>query len=251
MNIIAHPSPNHSVRVAGDPIDMILLHATVGSFESALSWMRNPAPPDPKTGKPNPDLAVSSHYEISEDGDIVQLVDENRIAWHAGRSTWAPLNRTNINRYSIGIELANSNRRGDDYPPAQFEAAVWLCDNICRRRNIPRDKLHIVRHMDVAPRRKSDPRFFQYDALFAALGVAQPVHDDQTYFVTPSTINVRQGPATSLPVAAQMFRGQKVYVGAIVEGESLFGTTKWAWMARRPPEQFDLGFIKLELLRKG
>lgn len=251
MNIIAQPSPNHSARVVGDPIDMVVLHATVGSFESALSWMRNPAPPNPQTGRPDPSLAVSSHYEISETGDIVQLVDEERIAWHAGRSTWAPLNRTNINRYSIGIELANSNRRGDDYPPAQFDALVRLVDNICSRRRIPRDKLHIVRHMDVAPRRKSDPQFFQYDELFAALGASEPAHDDQTYFVIPSKINVRQGEATSFPVAAQMFRGQKVYVGAIVEGEKLFGSTKWAWMARRPPEQFDLGFIKLELLRKG
>lgn len=251
MNIIPCPSPNHSARVPGDPIDMLCLHCTVGSFESALSWMRNPAPPDPATGKPNPDLAVSSHYEISEAGDIVQLVDEERVAWHAGRSTWAPLNRTNINRYSVGIELANSNKPGDDYPPAQFEATVWLVDNICRRRNIPPDKLHIVRHMDIAPRRKTDPQFFQYDALFAALGSSEPVHDEQTYFVIPSTINVRQGPSTSFPVAAQMYRGQRVYIDAIVEGESLFGSTKWAHMARRPPEQWDMGFIKVELLRKG
>lgn len=251
MNIIARPSPNYSARVPGDPVDMIVLHCTVGSFESALNWMRNPAPPNPETGKPDPSLAVSSHYEISEAGGIVQLVDEERVAWHAGRSIWAPLNRVNINRYSIGIELANSNQQGDDYPPPQFNAAAQLIDNICKRRNIPRDKIHIVRHMDIAPRRKTDPQFFQYDALFAALGASEPLYDDQTYFITPTVINVRQGPATGFPVAAKMYRGQRVYIDTIVEGESLFGTTKWAHMARRPPEQFDMGFIKLELLRKG
>jgi len=52
-------------------------------------------------------------------------------------------------------------------------------------------------------------------------------------------------------MAAQMFRNQKVYVGAIVESERLFETSKWAHMARQLSEQFDMGFIKLELLRKG
>jgi hypothetical protein len=71
-----------------------------------------------------------------------------------------------------------------------------------------------------------------------------------TLFI-PSVINVRQGPSTSFPVAAQMYRSQRVYIDAIMDGESLFETTKWAHMARRLPDQFDVGSIKMELLRKG
>jgi N-acetylmuramoyl-L-alanine amidase len=37
----------------------------------------------------NPASQVSSHYVVDEDGLVVQLVDESRRAWHAGRGSWA------------------------------------------------------------------------------------------------------------------------------------------------------------------
>ena len=77
------------------------------------------------------------------------------------------------------------------------------------------------------------------------------VVEQDAYFVVPSRVNIRQGPSTTYPVAAQALRGQKLYIDAIVEGETMMGSNKWAHMARRPPQQFDLGFIKLELLRHG
>ena len=48
---------------------------------------------------------VSCHYLINRKGFITQLVMENKVAWHAGKSKWKKLK--NLNSYSIGIELVN------------------------------------------------------------------------------------------------------------------------------------------------
>ena len=48
---------------------------------------------------------VSCHYLINRKGFITQLVMENKVAWHAGKSKWKKLN--NLNSCSIGIELVN------------------------------------------------------------------------------------------------------------------------------------------------
>ena len=48
---------------------------------------------------------VSSHYFIKNNGDIVLLVPDLYVAWHAGKSSWK--NYKSLNKYSIGIEISN------------------------------------------------------------------------------------------------------------------------------------------------
>ena len=48
---------------------------------------------------------VSSHYLIKNNGNIVTLVPDLFIAWHAGRSSWGSFN--SLNKDSIGIEISN------------------------------------------------------------------------------------------------------------------------------------------------
>ena len=36
----------------------------------------------------NPQSKVSSHFLISQNGKVYRLVQDNRIAWHAGNSCW-------------------------------------------------------------------------------------------------------------------------------------------------------------------
>ena len=48
---------------------------------------------------------VSSHYLIKNNGEIVILVPELYIAWHAGISQWHK--KKQLNKYSIGIEISN------------------------------------------------------------------------------------------------------------------------------------------------
>ena len=48
---------------------------------------------------------VSSHYLIKNNGEILTLVPDLYVAWHAGVSSWK--NYKSINKYSIGIEISN------------------------------------------------------------------------------------------------------------------------------------------------
>ena len=80
-------------RGLGEP-DMIILHYTAGSsaISSAKFLVR-------------PDVKASAHVVIGRDGQVIQLVPFNIEAWHAGKSSYG--GRSELNHYSIGIELDN------------------------------------------------------------------------------------------------------------------------------------------------
>ena len=150
------PSPNHGPRTGGGRVDILLLHYTgMPSAEGALAWLASPA------------SGVSSHYFVFEDGRVVQLVDEDRRAWHAGASFWA--GETDINSRSVGIEIANPGHNWGyrAFPGAQVDAVVRLCRAILSRHPIPAER--VLAHSDVAPLRKEDPgELFPWDRLHAA-----------------------------------------------------------------------------------
>ena len=88
-------SPNFNSRQGDKKVIFLILHYTaMQSCEEAIEHMCN------KNNK------VSSHFIISRNGHIYQLVDLDKRAWHAGESYWKGI--TDINSYSIGIELDNS-----------------------------------------------------------------------------------------------------------------------------------------------
>lgn len=74
--------------------DMIILHYTAGS--SVMSSSRYLA---------RSDVAASAHLVIGRAGEVVLLVPFNIEAWHAGKSRYK--GRSELNHYSIGIELDN------------------------------------------------------------------------------------------------------------------------------------------------
>jgi N-acetylmuramoyl-L-alanine amidase len=74
----------------------LVVHFTAGrSFERSLNTLTK------KRASGN----VSAHLLIGRDGRVAQMVPFNRVAWHAGKSTWDGL--SGLNHYSIGIELEN------------------------------------------------------------------------------------------------------------------------------------------------
>jgi len=96
-------------------------------------------------------MEVSAHYLISEQGNIIQLVDEGMRAWHAGAGAWGDV--ADVNSHSIGIELANT---GDaPFPAAQMDALEGLLGGVQGRWAIPAER--IIGHSDMAPVRKFDP----------------------------------------------------------------------------------------------
>ena len=48
---------------------------------------------------------VSCHYLIKNNGEIINMVPDLYIAWHAGKSSWK--NYKSLNQNSIGIEISN------------------------------------------------------------------------------------------------------------------------------------------------
>ena len=145
------PSPNWNERA--EPISMVVLHYTeMQSADAALQRMCDPA------------TEVSAHYLITEEGEVVSLVPEDKRAWHAGVSYWR--GHTDVNGKSIGIELDHPGHALGyrEFSQPQFEALVPLLARIVRTYDIPR--ANVVGHSDVAPARKIDPgELFPWDRL--------------------------------------------------------------------------------------
>jgi len=103
----------------------------------------------------NPKSKVSSHYLISQNGKVYQLVMDNRIAWHAGKSCWGKYK--NLNKNSIGIEMVNKGHKFGytNFKKKQLSNLIKICQNLIKKYKIK--KQNIVGHSDIAPLRKLDP----------------------------------------------------------------------------------------------
>lgn len=159
--IIDCPSPNFDER--DQPVSMVVLHYTgMVDVASAVDRLRDP------------EARVSCHYLIAEDGQVLRMVDEEKRAWHAGRSFWRGVN--GVNGASIGIEIVNPGHE-HGYRPftrEQMDSLLPLLSDIVGRHQIPR--ANVVGHSDVAPARKQDPgELFDWDLLARhRLAVARP-----------------------------------------------------------------------------
>ena len=132
---------------------MVVLHYTdMPSAEGALARLCDPA------------AKVSAHYLITEEGEVIRLVDESMRAWHAGMSYWR--GKANVNGCSVGIELQNPGHTCGyrEFPDAQIDALVPLLHRIVRDYDVPR--ANVVAHSDIAPQRKLDPgELFPWERL--------------------------------------------------------------------------------------
>lgn len=161
MDIQHLPSPNHDSRGNETPTLVVLHYTGMQSLESALGRLREPS------------AKVSCHYLVARSGDVIQLVNEERRAWHAGIAKWG--GRRAVNARSIGIELDHPGHGGKAlYPEAQSAALESLLREVMDRWEIPAKG--IVGHSDVAPTRKRDPgEWLDWQRLDAAgLGIWQP-----------------------------------------------------------------------------
>ncbi len=161
--------------------DAIIIHYTAGN--SGAATVRLFAA---KTAQ------VSAHFVVHEDGKITQMVDMNKKAWHAGKSSYN--GRSGYNSLSIGIEISNpgylqkidgkyytwweakktsgriatpesmvytgKHRNAvtkmtywQKYTDAQLKAVKELCQAICKAYNI----IEILGHEEILPGQKCDP----------------------------------------------------------------------------------------------
>lgn len=164
------PTPHQGARI--EPA-LIVLHDTAGRLApgSSVEWFQ-----DPKA-------KASAHFVVERDGTIVQMVECDRMAWHAGKSEWQ--GRANVNGFAIGIEIVSPGKllaRGDQgvawfgecfdgcvavdsaahggpglwlpYTPEQIAAVSGLVRALAIRYPTITD---VVGHYEVSPGRKVDP----------------------------------------------------------------------------------------------
>lgn len=164
MEIIDTPSPNFDERSL--PVSMIVLHYT-GMVDAASAIQR----------LSSPEAKVSCHYLVAEDGQIVQMVSEEKRAWHAGVGSWRGI--TDVNSASVGIEIVNPGHEFGyrAFPDEQIAALIPLVSAIKDRHGVGRG--NVVGHSDIAPARKSDPgELFPWEALARRrLALPSPVRD--------------------------------------------------------------------------
>ena len=98
---------------------------------------------------------VSCHYFINRKGGVIQMVKDNKVAWHAGKSKWKNFN--NLNENSIGIELANKGHEFgyENFSNMQIKNLVNLCKSLKKKYSIQKE--NFLGHSDIAPLRKVDP----------------------------------------------------------------------------------------------
>ncbi len=98
---------------------------------------------------------VSCHYLIKNNGQILMLVPELYIAWHAGISLWKKYKL--INKFSIGIELSNPGHDHNykKFSRKQINSLIKLSKFLIRKYKIKPS--FFLGHSDIAVDRKKDP----------------------------------------------------------------------------------------------
>ena len=139
---VSAASGNYLPTASPRTIDKIVIHITDGNanINGPIAWFQNP------------DAKVSSHYIVGQDGEVVQMVRHNDVAYHA----------RGANSHTIGIEHV-ANTRGLNLTEAQYCASAalvrWLADSI----GIPIDRQHILGHREATTTTKSCPGDWDWD----------------------------------------------------------------------------------------
>ncbi len=225
----------------------VIIHYTAGdSAESTAQYFAS------ETAR------ASAHVVIGRKGAVIQQVETNRAAWHAGKSSWQGI--SGLNAHSIGIELANWGRlvrtpegfashTGTPVPAsrvvlaahrhtpetiepwerfdtAQIAAAVAVTAALVAAYRIGADA--ILGHDDIAPGRKIDPGPAFDMRAFRGLVLGRCPDDgtDEIRIVNASAgLNLRAGPGLAHPPVALLPDGMRLRL--VTPGDP------WAFVAVR------------------
>lgn len=137
-------TPHVSSGRGGRTVQAVVVHTTVGTFDSVAAWFASPA------------SGVSAHYVVGLDGRVAQFVDEADTARHAGRiaeptaAIAAKADDDGVNPITIGIEFEDG---GDPFsverPDTQYAAGAALIAAISARWDIPLNRQRIVGHREL------------------------------------------------------------------------------------------------------
>ena len=149
--ITKYKSTNYNARNKSK-IQLIIIHYTaLKNTLDAISYLCN------KSKK------VSSHYLISQNGNVYHLVEDKFRAWHAGQAFWNEI--TDVNSISIGIELDySSSGKNNKFSFKMINSLKKLILKL--KKNYKININSIIAHSDIAPYRKKDPgKHFPWKSL--------------------------------------------------------------------------------------
>ncbi|MBM0274376.1 N-acetylmuramoyl-L-alanine amidase [Micromonospora tarensis] len=196
-------------RPGSHPVNRIVIHVTQGSYAGSISWFQNPA------------AQVSAHYTVrSSDGAVTQSVREKDIAWHAGNWTY--------NTQSIGIEHEGFVDNPAWFTDAMYRASAALTRSLATKYGIPRDRSHIIGHVEVSGATHTDPGPNWNWTYYLQLVNGVTGIGSGTVHTSASTLNVRSGPGVSYPVVDVVANGATVAVYCQTVGSTVtgpYGTT--------------------------
>lgn len=134
-DVVKRLNKNYTQGRAGQRVQMVVIHHNAGNLtidDCYRTWQTREA---------------SAHYQVESTGRIGQLVFDNDTAWHAAND--------DINRRSIGIEIANCGGATEGWPvsPAAIREAGRLTAAICHyyKLGIPRAGLNVRFHKEFHP----------------------------------------------------------------------------------------------------
>ncbi|RFU84573.1 amidase [Streptomyces triticagri] len=117
-------------------ISQVVIHVTQGSYAGTISWFQNP------------EAETSSHYVVrSSDGEVTQMVRDADTAWHA----------RSANASSLGIEHEGYVDDPSWFTNSMYRSSAALTKHLCERYGIPKDREHIVGHVEVPGNDHTDP----------------------------------------------------------------------------------------------
>jgi N-acetyl-anhydromuramoyl-L-alanine amidase len=148
-------SPNFDDRPAGTSISLLVMHyislpANKFSGSCVEDFFLNKLDVSAhESFKQLAGVKVSAHFFLRRNGQLIQFVDCDKRAWHAGVSKFLGMER--CNDFSIGIEIEGS---GDySYTIKQYQRLAKLTKLLCMFYPLK----FVAGHSDIAPGRKQDP----------------------------------------------------------------------------------------------
>ncbi|MFD6907936.1 peptidoglycan-binding protein [Streptomyces sp. NPDC060077] len=183
-------------------VTAVVIHVTQGSYAGAISWFQNP------------EAEVSAHYVVrSSDGQVTQTVREKDTAWHARSG----------NPYSVGIEHEGYVDQPSWFTDAMYRSSAALTRSIADRHGIPKDRAHIVGHVEVPGNDHTDPGpYWDWNRYMELVGGSTDGGTPQLTFASYSTL--RTGSTGAQVSAAQWLLNSQGFDAGAVDGEFGPGT---------------------------
>lgn len=119
---------------AKNTCEYIILHHTAtgeGTIKGVLNHLTT-------SGK------ASCHYVVDTNGDVYKIGQDTDALWHVGESAWK--GETNINMYSIGIEIIGPLADGG-FTDAQRKVVAQLVQELAQKYAVPVE--NVLRHADL------------------------------------------------------------------------------------------------------